>query len=214
MGRAEDFIKKEQDDLGSLLYKVNGAIAEIAPFIEEETLKNRKYYSRLDTLKEYTRFLDVMMGKEKKDGIFGFLNDSRRITEIEKEKRKYILHIKQIEKCTECKCLNCIKTCKFDGCEGCREKAFVRECDKEAYNTVFHKDFILDLDKDGRSSRYNVLATMQNIEINQRYIIIQDINSGEKFILHYYPGISNSDYGEITNPDEFDFVVKNFERLR
>lgn len=215
MGRAKDFIENEKNNLGSLLYKINGAISEIAPFIEEDTLKSRKYYSRLEFLKEYTSYLESMLYKEQKDGFFGFLNDSKRVSEIEKEKRKYNLHIKQLEKCSECKCLNCVKTCDFDSCSGCREKAFVKDCNKEDFNTVFHEDFIMNLEKEGKgNSRYKVLATMQNLELDKRYIIIQEINSTEKFILYYYPGISENDFGEITNREEFDLVIKTFERLR
>lgn len=215
MGRAKDFIEKEKNELGSLLYNINGAITEIAPFIEEETLQSRKYYSRLDSIKEFSKYLDDMLYKESKDGLLGFLNDGKRIEEVERAKNKYHLQISQLENCSKCKCLNCVKTCGLDTCKGCREGAYVKECNKENFNTVFHKDFILNLSKDeGGSARYNVLATMQDINRDKRYIIIQQIDSGEKFILYYYPGISESDYGEITDSAEFDFIVNEFEKLR
>lgn len=215
MGKAKDFIENEKNSLGSILYNINGAISEIAPFIEEDTLKNRKYYSRLDSAKEYLKYLDDMLHKEKNDGLLGFLNDSKRISEVESKKSKYHLAINQLKKCDTCKCLNCIKACSLDTCLGCREGAFVRECNKEDFNTVFHENFILNLERDSKgSSRYNVLATMQDLSKDRRYIIIQEISSGEKFILYYYPGISESDFGEITDEEEFDFIVATFESLR
>ncbi len=215
MGRAKDFIENEKNNLGSILYNINGAISEIAPFIEEDTLKNRKYYSRLDSVKEYSKYLEDMLHKESKDGVLGFLNDSKRISEVESTKDKYHLVINQLKKCSTCKCLKCIKTCSLDTCLGCREGAFVRECNKEDFNTVFHENFILNLERDSNgSSRYNVLATLQDTGKDKRYIIIQEISSGEKFILYYYPGISGSDFGEITDEKEFDFIVSTFENLR
>ncbi|KMT22719.1 hypothetical protein [Clostridium cylindrosporum] len=215
MGRAKDFIEKEKDQLGSLLYNINGAIAEIAPFIEEETLRNRKYFSRVDAANELLKYLEDKYYEENKDGILGFLNDGKRIAEVENKKNKYSLPISQLENCSKCKCLSCTKTCSFDSCSGCREDAFVKECNKESFNTVFYNDFILNLTRDGEgSSRYNVLATLQDLNRDQKYIIIQEIATGEKFILHYYPGISESDYGEITDKEEFDFIVNEFEKIR
>lgn len=215
MGRAKDFIEKEKNDLGSLLYNINGAITEIAPFIEEETLKSRKYYTRLDSVKELLKYLEDMLYKEGKDGILGFLNDSKRISEVENTKNKYFTPIRQLENCSKCKCLNCVKTCKLDSCSGCREGAYVKDCNKDNFNTVVHDGFILNLSRDeGVSSRYNVLATMQDINKDRRYITIQEIGTEEKFILYYYPGISESDFGEITDQEEFDFIVSTFEKLR
>lgn len=215
MGRAKDYIENSKNELGSLLYNINGAITEIAPFIEEETLKQRKYYTRIDSVKELLKYLEDMLYKESKDGLFGFLNDSSRIEKVKEKENEYYMHINQLKNCSKCKCLNCIKSCNLDSCRGCREGSFVKECNKENFNTVFHNDFILNLSKDGGESlRYKVLATMQDVASDKRYIIIEEIINKEKFILYYYPGISESDFGEITNEDEFNFIVNTFERLR
>ncbi|MEG0641696.1 MAG: DUF1292 domain-containing protein [Clostridium sp.] len=214
MGKAKDFIEKEKNQLGSLLYNINGAIIEIAPYIEEETLKQRKYYTRIDSLKELQKHLEDMYHEENKDGIFGFVNDNSRISEVESMKNKHSLTLNQLEKCSRCKCLNCTKTCKLDSCKGCREGAFVRECNKEDFNIVVHEDFVINLSRDGGENlTYNVLATLQNVSRDKRYIIIQEIKSGEKFILYYYPGISESSFGEITDSDEFDFIVNSYEKI-
>jgi len=50
-------------------------------------------------------------------------------------------------------------------------------------------------------------------ELDKKYIIIQNIINKEKFILHYYTGISEDTYGEITDPKEFDFVVSTFQSI-
>lgn len=215
MGRAKDFIEKEKSELGSLLYNINGAITEIAPFIEEETLKSRKYYTRIDSVKELLKYLEDMLYKEGKDGIFGFLNDSKRISEVESTKNKYFIPIRQLENCSKCKCLSCIKTCNLDSCSGCREGAYVRECNKDNFNTVVHDNFILNLSRnEGESARYNVLATMQDVESDKRYIIIQNIEGEEKLVLYYYPDRPKDKYGKITDSEEIDFVAKIFEKLR
>ena len=43
--------------------------------------------------------------------------------------------------------------------------------------------------------------------------MFENINSKEKFILHYYPGISEDTYGEITDPEEFDYIVSTYQSL-
>ena len=62
--------------------------------------------------------------------------------------------------------------------------------------------------------KYLVLATLQNPQRDIRYIIIEGINTREKFLLYYYPGISEDTYGEITDEGEFDDVVSTFESVK
>ncbi|WP_260332666.1 hypothetical protein [Clostridium chauvoei] len=38
------------------------------------------------------------------------------------------------------------------------------------------------------------------------------MDTSDKFILYYYPSISSDEFGEITNADEFDFIVNTFEQ--
>ena len=38
------------------------------------------------------------------------------------------------------------------------------------------------------------------------------MDSNDKLILYYYPGISSDDFGEITDEDEFNLVVEAYEQ--
>jgi hypothetical protein len=58
-----------------------------------------------------------------------------------------------------------------------------------------------------------VLATLHVVLKDRRYIIIEGISSKEKFILYYYPGIAEDKYGEITDENEFDYIVSTFESV-
>ena len=51
------------------------------------------------------------------------------------------------------------------------------------------------------------------VKLDRKYIIIENIKSKEKFILYYYPGISEDSYGEIKDAQEFDFIVSTFQSV-
>ncbi|NRZ09700.1 hypothetical protein DFR90_002161 [Clostridium beijerinckii] len=64
----------------------------------------------------------------------------------------------------------------------------------------------------GISSKYNVLAVVEDCTLDNLYILLENFNnSNDKLVLYYYPGIKEDSYGEITDPNEFDFVVETYQ---
>jgi hypothetical protein len=215
MNKVLEYIKREKEHYGKILYNINNAISEIAPYIDFSDLNSRKYVSRLPVLKRYMELLNEIESKEIKDGILGFLNDNKHIEQIERFKRDNAEALNQLEKCNVCVRHKCPPSCKFNSCLSCRPGSRVVYCDHEKIKVVFHDNWILDLtnDRTGKSDRYKVLATLEDAQKDQEYIIIEGLTTKEKFVLYYYPGITEDTYGEINDEEEFDFIVSTYESI-
>lgn len=216
MSKDLDFIKSEKDNWGKVYVDISYAIDNVAPFLSEQTLKIRKYYGKVDVLKKYVTLLDSAEAESKKNSssFLGKFKDNNSISLVSAYKNDNKETFNQLKNCSKCACLNCPKDCTFNTCSGCRPDSFIQKCDHEKINMTVHDNFILNLTNNstGHPSKYKVLATLQDCELNRQYIIIENIMDKEdKFVLYYYPGISEDDYGEISDPQEFDFIVETFQ---
>lgn len=213
--RVQEYLKNEKEHYGAIYVDVNYAIDSITPFLDKKNLEDRKFVTRLPVLKRYMELIQSTENESSKGGFLKLFSNDKYKDLLERYKRDNKEELEQLERCRDCACLNCTAVCKFDGCLGCRKGAHVVKCDHEKINVIFHKSFTLYLtdERTGRDERYMVLATLQNPECDIRYIIIEGINSKEKFVLYYYPGISEDTYGEIKNEVEFDYVVSTFESV-
>jgi hypothetical protein len=214
MSNTIDFINKEKDSIGKVYTDITYAISEVSPFLDESILRKRKYYSKLPILKEYMEMLNdgEYSARNKK---FSFFKKDDTILTLTEYKQNNLEAFNQFNNCSKCSCLNCIKECKFKNCSGCRFNSYIKNCDKSKLNVRFHKDFILDLTNNntGKASRYKVLATLENCEDDKLYIVLENLtDSNDKFILHYYPGISSDEFGEITDENEFNLIVETYEQ--
>jgi hypothetical protein len=215
MGRAEDFLKSEKERYGKVYVDLTYAVDNISPFLENAELNKRKYVTKLSLLKKY---IDLIESAErevyKKGGFLNFFNDDKYIDLLNSYKNDNKEDINQLEHCSQCVYRNCLED-KFDGCLGCRENSRIVFCDHEKINVTFHDNWILTLnnDKTGDMDRFKVLATLQDIIKDQKYIIIKNLRTDEKFVLHYFSGISEDSYGEITEAEEFDYIVSAYQRV-
>ena len=214
MAKDLEFIKEETKELGEVFVNINYAIDNVAPFLDESTLNKRKYYLKKSILKKYIDMLSsAELSSSKKSSFMNLFKVNKEETELLNYKNAHREDFTQLKNCSNCACLNCIKDCKFNSCLGCRQNSFIKKCDKEKINLTNHNNWVIDLTNNntGSSNKYKVLATLQDIKIDKQYIIVQNImDADDKFILYYNPQISGDEYGEITNSDEFDFVVETF----
>lgn len=210
-----DFINYELSYWGKIYTDVTYAISDISPLMDESQLTKRKYYSELIILKDYIEKLNSAKSSNSK-GFFSkiFRKDSSTdLLRYYKDNNKSSFN--QLESCCKCACLTCIRDCKFKGCLNCNSKSHIKKCDKIKINIRVYNNFTLDLTNNntGDSSNYKVLATLEDSIINKQYIVLQNIeDSDDKFILYYYPGISDDQFGEITDTDEFNLIVDTFEK--
>lgn len=216
MGNDLDFIKKERDSWGKIYTDITYAISETSPFLEESTLLKRKYYSKISILRDYIKKLDdseyKVSKKPKLLSLFKNVDSTSHLIDYKTSNRSAFT---QFENCSKCACLNCIRECNFKSCMGCRPNSFIKKCANNKINIRNHKNFTLDLTNNdtGRESTYKVLATLEDCTLDRLYIILENtVDINDKFILYYYPGISEDNFGEIEDEDEFNFIVENFEQ--
>lgn len=210
-----EFINNEKNSLGKVYSDITYAINEISPYLEKSTIDKRRYFSYIEVLDSY---IDLLTEKEftSKGKKFNLFKKDDTISILNNFKRDHIKEINQLTNCSKCSCLNCIKECNFKSCFDCKSNSYIRSCDKDRLNIRFFDDFILDLTNDNTNedSRYKVLATFEDCQNQKRYIALENLfDCDDKFILHYYPKISSDEYGEITDMDEFNFIVEAFDRL-
>lgn len=215
MSRDEEFLKNEKDHYGKIYVDLTYAIDNISPFIDSKDLNNRKYVAKLPILKKYIELIEAAeLELHKKSGFSRFFSDNKYTDLLGTYKSDNLETLTQLENCGRCEHRNCMEE-KFDGCLGCKSGSRVVYCDNKKINVRFHDNWILDLtnDRTGQADRYNVLATLQDIEIDKKYIIIENLMTKEKFILYYFPGISEDSYGEIGDAEEFDFIVSTYQSI-
>lgn len=215
MSRVEEFVNSERDQFGKVFVDVNYAIDNISPFLDKAKLNKRKYVIKLPVLKKYMDLLDAAESEEKKSGFLNMFHSDKSLDLVREYKQDNYESLCQLKNCQNCACLNCTAECNFNGCLGCRAGSHIQKCNHSKINVTLHDSYSLELtnDRTGRADRFTVLATLQDAELNRQYIIIENKINDEKFILYYYPGISEDNYGEITDSEEFDFIVETFESV-
>lgn len=214
MAKDIDFINEERSILGKVFTDITYAINDISPFVEESQLKKRRYYTKISILREYIDMLNDTELDSKNKSFFNIFKSDDRIEKLRAFKLKNSSVFKQLENCSRCQCLNCAFECKFNGCASCKENSLLKTCDKEKANLRSYTNFTLDLTNNdtGRESKYKVLGTVEDCELDKLYILLENMyDTSDKLVLYYYPGIRNDDFGEITDPDEFDFVVQVYQ---
>lgn len=216
MGNDLDFIKRERDSFGKIYTDITYAISDISPFLEEADLRKRKYYSKLSILRDYIKKLDESeFNSFKKPKLLSFFKKDDFESNLINYKASNRSAFTQFENCSKCACLNCVRECNFKSCSGCKSDSFIKKCTDNKINITSHKNFTLDLTNNdtGKQSTYKVLATLEDCTLDRLYIILENrVDSNDKFILYYYPGISEDNFGEIEDEDEFNFIVESFEQ--
>lgn len=215
MHKLDDYISREKEGYGRIFSDITYAQNEIEPFLDPKVLKIRKYYAGLPVLARYMELLGSVKADSAKQGFMGMFKGNNYISILEDFKADHSEVLWQLEKCHKCKCLKCTKECGFDTCLGCKEGSKVIDCDHENKNAVVFDNYIIPLNNDstGITNNFEVLAVMQDLQEDKRYIFLEGIGNDEKYVLYYYPGISDNKYGEITDPEEFDRVIAAYQGL-
>lgn len=209
-----DFIESERKYWGKIYSEIMFALSEISPFIDDKKLTQRKYYSKSKMLKEYTELLDSAETQCKKKSLFSIFKSDPSISLLKDYKLKNKDTFSQLEKCYKCTCLNCSFQCSFKSCSSCRNNSLLTFCDRDKVNVRKFDNFTFDLTNNdtGISSKYKVLAVIEDCTIDKQYILLENFtNANDKLVLYYYPGIKNDSFGEITNVQEFDFIVETYQ---
>ena len=122
MSKQNDFISQEKDYYGKIFVDISYAIDNISPFLEKEELRNRKFAVKLPVLKKYIELLETAEAENKKSFFSKLFGSSNSEQLLQDYKRTNSESFKQLEKCSQCACLNCSATCSFDHCLGCQRQ--------------------------------------------------------------------------------------------
>ncbi|MGL5354220.1 MAG: DUF1292 domain-containing protein [Clostridium sp.] len=211
-----DFINNEKSTWGKVYTDITYSISEVSPFLEESVLMKRKYYSKISILRDYIKKLDDSeFDNSKKPKFLSMFKSNDSSTSLLNYKAANRDAFTQFENCSKCTCLSCVRECEFKSCSGCKANSFIKKCDDDKINVRRHNNFTLNLTNDntGKASTYKVLATLEDCTLDRLYIILENTTDcNDKFILYYYPGISDDNFGEIEDADEFNFIVNSFEQ--
>lgn len=217
MSKTEEFVSREKDTYGKIYSSIAFAIDDISGLLDKSTLNNRKYVSRQAVLSKYMELLNSANTEAKKNkGFFGSMFESNKYIDLlESYKADHKEDLEQLENCCSCECLKCTAECKFDSCNRCEKSGRVAYCDHSRTNVVVFKNRTLDLlnNSTGIDDSYTVLAIVQDSLKDKRYILLENLSDGERFILYYYPGIREDSYGEITAEDDFNFAADAYNLL-
>ncbi len=198
---ANEIIENERNKYKKTYTDMMFAYDDLRQILDEKEINKRTFINKIDTLKEYMAFLDDLETKSKKDK--GFFNkllkpeksiDDKIYNYLTSEKR---IDIEKLEKCSQCKCINCVKECSMNGCLNCREKEFVYECNKEdAFLakssdtvTLYNGDenylfnvagYLVEKDEDGNFSRYVYLIDSKDYD-NQHILRYSKFKGEESY---------------------------------
>ncbi|WP_392486281.1 DUF1292 domain-containing protein [Haloimpatiens sp. FM7315] len=214
MGKLDDFIQIEKSKYGSLFSDIEFAINSVSELLSEDSLKERKYYTRVPILKKYIELLDSIKLDKKRKSFLSFFDQDKYINILEDYKKENKEIFLQLECCSKCKCLNCTRNCGFDSCKRCTKGSRIYSCDHTKTNVSLENRTLNLLNEDtNEDDIYYVLAIIQTLKMDTRYIVIKNSRTKEKYILYYYPGISEDSYAEITKEEDFNFAASTYDSL-
>ena len=123
----EEIVLNEKNKYNKIYTELMFCVDDLRKMLDIEELEKRGFIKKVDTLKDYTEFLDNLEKESKKDkGLFKKLfkidNDpSQKINQyLTFDKRR---DLEKLDKCSKCTCRNCVSVCDMNHCFNCREKS-------------------------------------------------------------------------------------------
>ena len=176
-------IEEEKNKYNKVYTDLVFASDDLKQMLDEDELNKRSFITKVETLKDYMSFLDKLERDSKaKKGLFAKL---------------LIINLGKLDKCSLCKCRNCVSKCPMDQCFNCREKEYVLDCNKTdslltscndtvtLYNgnkeIIFNvKAYLIEKDKDGNYSRYVYLIDSEDYD-NQHILKYSKFKGEERY---------------------------------
>ena len=194
-------IKEEKDKYNKVYTDLVFASDDLKQMLDEDELKKRSFLAKVDTLKDYMNFLDKLEKDSKvKRGLFSKLLSQ--CIDIDSKIDNYlsqdsVIDLNKLNKCSKCKCKDCVSKCSMNQCFNCREDEYVLSCNKEdsvltncsetvtLYNgnekIIFNvKAYLIEKDKEGNYSRYIYLIDSKNYD-NQHILKYSKFKGEERY---------------------------------
>ena len=194
-------VEEEKNKYNKVYTDLLFAYDDLKQILDEDELNKRSFISKVDTLKDYMNFLDKLErdSKEKKGFFAKLFNkeldvDSKINNYLSKDK---MINLNKLNKCSLCKCINCVNKCPMNQCFNCRENEYVINCNKvdslltncdetvTLYNgdkeIIFNvKAYLIEKDKSGNYSRYIYLIDSKDYD-NQHILKYSKFKGEERY---------------------------------
>ncbi|MEG1310573.1 MAG: hypothetical protein RR942_00470 [Romboutsia sp.] len=203
-------ISREKNKYSKIYTDLVFSCDDLRQMLDEKEINKRSFIKKVDTLKDYMKFLDNLekeLNTKNKKGLFGKLfkvekSSEEKIYEYMTQSKR--IDIDKLDKCRQCKCINCVNVCPMNQCFNCREKEYVLECNKQ--NTLLtntqdtvslyqgDEEFIFNVlgylvekDNEGNYSRYVYLVDSKDYD--NQHILKYSKFKGEE----YYESVIEDD---------------------
>lgn len=194
-------IEEEKNKYNSVYTDLVFASDDLKQMLDEKELNKRSFLTKVETLKDYMGFLDKLeRDSNVKKGLFAKLLSKNEDVDLKIDKyltQEKIIDLNKLNKCSKCKCKNCVSKCFMDQCFNCRKREYVSECNKmdsvltscddtvTLYNgnseIIFNvKAYLIEKDKDGNYIRYVYLIDSENYD-NQHILKYSKFKGEERY---------------------------------
>lgn len=210
-------IEEEKNKYNKLYTDLVFASDDLNQMLDENELKKRSFLSRVDILKDYMNFLEILeRDKKRKKGLFSKLFSKEE--DIDTKINKYltndkIIALEKLDKCSKCKCINCISKCTMDHCFNCRENEYVLNCNKSDSLLTNCNDSVT-LYNGNQAILFNIKSYLIEKDENNNYIryvyLIDSKDYDNQHILKYSKFKGEESYDSvITDNTQYELVRIN-----
>ena len=210
-------IEEEKNKYNKLYTDLVFASDDLNQMLDENELKKRSFLSRVDILKDYMNFLEILeRDNRRKKGLFTKLFSKEE--DIDTKINKYltndkIIALEKLDKCSKCKCINCISKCTMDHCFNCRENEYVLNCNKSDSLLTNCNDSVT-LYNGNQAILFNIKSYLIEKDENNNYIryvyLIDSKDYDNQHILKYSKFKGEESYDSvITDNTQYELVRIN-----
>lgn len=196
----DERVSQEKNKYNKIYTDLVFASDDLRQMLDSEEINKRSFLIKLDILKDYMNFLDKIEKESKENkGFFKKIFSSSR--NINDEINNYLtqdrkMNIEKLDKCSKCKCRNCVSICPMNHCFNCRDKEYVNECNKKDSLLTKSKDTVT-LYQGDEEFIFNVAGYLVEKDNNgnyNRYVYLIDSKDPDNHHILKYSKFKGEEY--------------------
>lgn len=211
---ASEIIQSEKDKYKKIYSDIMFSYDDLRQMLDENELNKRTFINKVETLKDYMDFLDRLESKSKKDKGF-FKKLFNKSEDVESKINNYLTidkkrDIDKLQKCSKCKCINCVSNCMVNSCLNCREEEYVYGCDKKTDAFTKTKETVTLYDGN-KEIIFNVAGYLIEKSDNNifRYVYLIDSKDYDnQHLLRYSKFKGEESYDSVIIDDSQDELIR------
>ena len=211
----DERVSQEKNKYNKMYTDLVFASDDLRQMLDDDEINKRSFLKKVDTLKDYMNFLDQIEKDSKENkGFFKKLFKSPK--NINDEINNYLtqdrrMNIEKLDRCSNCKCRNCVSICPMNHCFNCRDKEYVNECNKK--DTLFtNSNDTVTLYQGDEEFIFNVAGYLVEKDNNgnyNRYVyLIDSKDTDNQHILKYSKFKGEEYYDSVIVDDTQDELIR------